>query len=193
MYESKKVLRKILSIVLAVLVTVCAGILIYIISPFYPGNIADKTVVEKGEEYTVRLSGISKYDEEGFNLVTDGFYFTYDEVYLYTDENGIARTTYDKTDKKHRLYGKFNSAFIFYDEFEFCGEILCNQQELEAFFEEPDRIYNFDINKLSEYVSDVIQYEKKFSGSATVKVYRGRCVITDVTIGETKILERKSA
>lgn len=193
MYKSKKTLLKISSAVLAVLVCVCAGIVGYIISPFYPGNIDDETVIEKGERYTVQLSGISEYDAEGFLLVTEGFYFDYDEVYIYTDENGIARTTHDKGDRKYRLNGKFNSAFISYDEFDFCGERYKNQEELEAFFELTDPIYNFDINKISEYVSDVIHFEKKFYGLATMSFYRGRCVITDVTIGTEKVLERKSA
>lgn len=193
MYKSKKTLLKISSAVLAVLVCVCAGIVGYIISPFYPGNIDDKTVIEKGEEYTIQLCGISEYDAEGFMLVADGFYFTSGEAYLYNDEKGIARITYDKTDKRCRLYGKFNSLFISYDEFDFCGEKYKSREELEAFFELTDPIYNFDINKISEYVSDVIHFEKKFYGLATMSFYRGRCVITDVTIGTEKVLERKSA
>lgn len=193
MYKSKKTLLKISSAVLAVLVTACAAILIYISSPLYPGSIDDETVIEKGEEYKVKLIGISEYNEEGFLIASDSFYFLGKETYLYVDENGFARTSYDKTDKKYRLYGKFNSAFISYDEFDFCGERFKSVEELEAFFKEPDPIYNFDIDKLSEYISEIIQYERKFHGQVTIKFYRGRCVITDMYIGSEKVLERKSA
>ncbi len=193
MYRSKKRILKISVTVLIVLVLACGAMLAYINSPLHPSGIKDKTVIEKGEEYTVKLIGVSEYDSEGFMPVTDSFYYTYNKSYLYIDEDGFARTTYDEGENKNRLYGEYNSAFVSYDEFDFCGKVYKNREELESFFKEPDPIYNFDINKLSYYISDIIHYERKFNGRATIKVYRGRCVITEVFIGEEKVLERKGA
>ncbi len=178
------------SALLLVLSCVAAGIVLFASSPLHPKNITDETVVQKGVEHTVKLSGISEYNENGFRIVADGFYYTDNKVYVYKDEEGYACTAYDKKSEAY-LLGEYNSPDVLYVNYSFTGESYKNQTELEAFFETPDRIYNFDINNLSEYIQDVVNYEKKFAGKATVKIYRGRCVITGIYIGDEKVLEFK--
>ena len=169
---------------------IAAAITLYALSPLHPKNITDETVVKKGTPYTVRLSGISDYSSKGFMPVTDGFYFTDSKSFVYTDENGYART--DKEDGGEvYVLGRYSSAFIDYEKYSFCGESYKNRQELEAFFKEPELIYDFDINNLGIYIQDIIQYKRHFSGMAEVKIYRGRCVITDVYVGAEKVLEYK--
>ena len=74
--KAKKALTKIVTALFAVLFVIGAALIIYVNSPLYPANISDEVIIEKGTEYTVKLSGVSEYDENGFRPVTDGFYFT---------------------------------------------------------------------------------------------------------------------
>ncbi len=186
----KKRLFVFVSILFCVLSFVAVILVLYASSPLHPQNITDKTVFQKGAEYTVRLTGVSDYDENGFVLVADGFYFTGEKVFVYKDEKGIARTTYDGKGECC-LLGEYNSSFIDYEKYNFCGESYKNKAELEAFFDEPECIYDFDINKLGDYVQDIINYKRHFYGNATVKIYRGRLVVTDIYIGDEKVLEYK--
>lgn len=172
------------------LLCVAAVLVLYGLSPAYPGNISDKTVAEKGAEYTIKLKGISEYDEKGFDISTDGFYFTGNNAFVHRDEEGYAFTTYDG-EGEALIKGKYNSEYIAYDNYEFCGESYKNRRDMETFFEIADPIYNFDINKLPVYVSDIINYEKQFVGKAKVRIYRGRCVITEIYIGDEKVLVLK--
>ncbi len=178
------------SALFCVLLCIASGIVLYAASPYHPKNITDETVIQKGTEYILSVNGISDYNEQGFMPVTNGFHFTSEKVFVYTDENGIARTSRDE-ESECFLLGKYNSAFINYESYSFCSERFKNVQELESFFNEADRIYDFDINKLSEYVQDVISYKKHFYGNATVKIYRGRLVITEIYIDGEKVLEYK--
>ena len=179
------------SALFCVLLCIAVSIMLYTVSPYHPKNITDKTVAEKGAEYTVSVTGVSDYNEKGFMPVTDGFYFSVkDKAFIYKDEKGIARTIYDGKGECY-LIGKYNSAFINYENYSFCGERFKSIEELEAFFGEADRIYDFDINKLSEYIQDVINYKKHFYGNATVKIYKGRLVITEIYIDGEKVLEYK--
>ncbi len=187
---NKKKLFMFLSALLLVLSVVVAALVVFVSSPLHPKNITDKTVVEKGAEYTVRINGVSDYDERGFMPVTKGFYFTGEKVFVYKDEEGFACTAYDGNGECY-LLGKYNTAFIDYESYSFCGGKYKSIDELEAFFDEPERIYNFDIDKLSEYIQDIIQYKRHFYGTLTVKIYRGRCVITEFYIDGEKILEYK--
>lgn len=179
-----------MTVILALFFVVGAALLAYVNSPLYPANISDRAIIEKGREYTVKLSGISDCDENGFRPVTDGFYFTNEKLFVYTDEEGFARTG-NEGEEDALVLGKFNSAVLSYEKYNFCGESFKNEQELQAFFDSPDPIYNFDINNLSYYISDIINYKKHFSGTATLMLYRGRCVITSVSIGDEKVLEIK--
>lgn len=188
--KGKNTLTKTVSAIFASLLLVGVAVLFYAHSPLNPANISDKTVIEKGAEYKIKLKGISEYDENGFRLVVDGFYFTSDRQLVYVSEDGYARTTDDGEGEAY-LLGKCNSADISYGKYEFCGKEYRNRQELEAFFEIPDPIYNFDINDLSYYISDIINYKKQFFGTATLRLYKGRCVITSVSIGDEKVLEIK--
>lgn len=169
---------------------IAAAVTLYAVSPWHPKNISDERIIEKGTAYTVRLNGVSDYDEKGFMPVTESFYVSSKISFIHTDEKGFAYTSYDDKSKESIL-GKYNTAFVDYEKYSFCGESFKNPEELEKFFALPDMIYDFDINKLSEYVQDVIQYKKHFSGRATVKVYRGRFVITEIFIGDEKIMEIK--
>ena len=173
---------------LSVLFCIALAVVFFALSPLHPKNITDGTVAEKGTEFTVKLTGISEFDESGFRVVTDGFNFKDKKAFLCTDSEGYARTDYDGNGEVYIL-GKYNSTEVLYENYNFCGEEYRNRTELEEFFNITDPIYNFDINKLSEYVSDVINYEKRFYGRATVKIYRGRCVITGIYIGDEKVLE----
>lgn len=188
---SRRKTGKILAGILLFLVTVCIGIVIYVVSPLNPGNVPDEKVARNGIEYTVELIGISTDEDDGFLLVTKGFYFTDGKVVVYKDDDGYARTSYTKTVPGMIMDGRYSSAKILYEDYNFCGQTYKNKEELRKFFATPDRIYDFDINKLSEYVQDILNYEKKFYGKATVKIYRGKCVITDVYIGDEKVLEYK--
>ncbi len=188
--KGKKTLTKTVSAIFAVLLILGGTVFIYAHSPLNPANISDKTVIEKGAEYKIKLKGVSEYDENGFRLVTEGFYFTDEKLFVCVDGDGYARTTDDGKGENY-LLGKCNSADISYAKYEFCGKEYRNIQELEAFFEIPDPIYNFDINDLSYYISDIINYKKQFFGTATIRLYKGRCVITSVSIGDEKVLEIK--
>lgn len=172
-----------------VLLCIAAAIVLFAASPLHPKNITDKTICEKGTEYTVRLKGISEYDEKGFSVSPDGFYLSSDKVAVYVDDEGFARTTYDGEGESYIKGRRYNSTEILYEKYSFCGESYKNRQELEAFFRLPDPIYNFDLDKLSYYIQDIINYEKQFSGKATIKIYRGRCIFTEIYIGEEKVLE----
>lgn len=188
--QAKRTLNKVMTVILAFFFVVGADLLIYVNSPLYPANISDRAIIEKGREYTVKLSGISDCDENGFRPVTDGFYFTNEKLFVYTDEEGFARTG-NEGEEDALVLGKFNSAVLSYERYNFCGESFKNKEELQAFFDSPDPIYNFDINNLSYYISDIINYKKHFSGTATLMLYRGRCVITSVSIGGERVLEIK--
>ncbi len=183
----KNNLWKILSVVAALLFCVGAGIIGYAVSPLHPRNVTDETVIRKGTEYTVKLSGVSEYDETGFFLTAENFYYVKEDVGVFVDEDGFAYTDY--TDKGDiQMNGEYCSAFVKYEDYSFCGETYKSREELEEFFETPDRIYNFDINNLSGYIQDIVSYEKQFSGKMTVRIYRKKCVITDIYIGKEKIL-----
>jgi len=188
--KAKKNLFRFTVAVFMFLLCVASVIVLYAVSPTHPKNITDETVAEKGAEYTVKLKGISEYDDGGFSIAADGFYYTGDKTFVYEDEEGYARTTYDGRGEVY-LLGQYNSAYVSYDKYNFCGESYKTQKELEAFFELPDPIYNFDIDNLSYYIQDIINYEKKFSGRATVKIYCGRCAVTEIYIGDDKVLEFK--
>lgn len=185
----KKRHRLILSVFI-VLSAICLSLLVYISSPLHPRNISDKTVAKKGDEFVIRIDGISSYDEKGFTVSTEDFYFTNEKVGVFVGEDGFAYTDYDKMGKVS-FNGKYSSPSVFYESYSFCGEEYKTKEELEDFFNLPDPIHNFDINNLSGYIQDVIHYEKQFVGKATVKIYRGKCVITEVYIGEEKVLELK--
>ena len=188
---NKKKLFTFASALFCVLLCVAVSIVLYAVSPYHPKNIADEAVIQKGAQYKVSVTGISEYNENGFKVVTDGFSFTgSDKTFVYNDEEGIARTGNDGNGECC-LLGKYNCDFINYESYSFCGERYKSIKELEAFFGEPDRIYNFDINKLSEYVQSVINYEKRFNGNATVKIYKGRLVVTEFYIDGEKVLEYK--
>lgn len=176
------------SALLCVLLCIAAALVIFVLSPLHPKNIADSIVAEKGTEYTVRLVGISDYDSEGFSVVADGFYSSKKKIFVNKDEEGYARTFYDGKGETYIL-GEYDFTDVHYENYVFCGESYKNVDELEDFFELPDRIYNFDINKLPDYIHNVINFEKKFNGKATVRIYRGRCVITEVYIDGEKVLE----
>ena len=188
--ENKKRLTAALKVIFSALLCICSVLVLYISSPLHPKNITDETVIQKGVEYNIKLSGISEYDETGFRIVTNGFFFTSEKTFVYKDEEGFAFTSYDGEGECY-LLGEYNSPFVSYENYRFCGENYKSREELEKFFEEPDRIYDFDINKLSEYIQDVLAYKKHFYGKATVKIYKGRLVITDFYIGEEKVLEFK--
>lgn len=187
---NRKRLFKKLRTALCVLLCIAAVLVLFASSPLHPKNLTDKTVAEKGAEYTVKLKGVYEYDEKGFSVAPVRFVYTGEKAFVYKDEEGYACTTYDGKGETY-VEGKYNSNDILYKNYTFCGESYKNQKELEAFFELPDRIYGFDIDKLSEYVQEVITYEKKFTGRATVRIYRGRCVITEIYIGDEKVLELK--
>lgn len=188
---NKKKLFVFLSALFCVLSCIAAAIVLYALSPYHPENITDETVLQKGEEYILSVTGVSDYDEQGFTPVTAGFYFGgREKVFVYKDENGIARTSYD-ADSECYLLGEYNSPFIAYESYSFCGETYKNKQELKAFFDEPERIYDFDLDKISEYIQDIINYKRHFYGNVKVKIYRGRLVITEFYINGEKVLEYK--
>lgn len=181
---------KLLKGILCTLLCVTAVLVLFILSPLHPKNISDCTIAEKGTEYTVKLKGISDYNENGFTVIADRFWLSKGRLFVYEGEDGFAYTSDDGNGKAY-VTGKYNSLDVMYENYTFTGEGYKNQTELEVFFKEPNRIYNFDIDKLSEYIQDSITYEKKFSGRATVRLYRGRCVITEVYIGDRRVLELK--
>ncbi len=189
--KNKRLMIKASTTVFVLLLLVAVAVFIYGNSPLYPANITNQTVIEKGEEYRIKIRGITECDEKGFTLATNGFSFTSDKLFVYVDEEGFARTT-DAGDSEVYVLGKFNSADVIYDEYIFCGQEYKTKKDLEAFFETYDPIYNFDIDKLSYYISDIINYKKQFYGTATLKIYKGRCVITSVSVGDEKVLEIKN-
>lgn len=176
--------------IFCVLLFSCLCLVAYINNPLSPRNISAKTVCEKGAEYTVSLKGISKYDEKGFTLSCDGFYFGSEKLGVYVDEEGFARTTYDEN-YEISFDGRYSNSRIDYEDYKLCSESFKSREELEDFFESPDPIYGFDMNDISYYVQDVINYKKKFSGKGKIKIYREKVIITEVFIGEEKILELK--
>lgn len=187
----KKNSWKITAVISAVLFCVGVCVVWYAFSPYHPRGISDSDVADNGTEYKVKLSGIYSYEENGFTPVINNFRWFDDKVYVFVGEDGYAYT--DDTEKSSvSVDGSYSSVYVDYGDYEFCGETYKNQRELEAFFETPDRIYNFDINNLSSYVQDIITYEKKFYGEATVKIYRKRCVITEIYIDGEKILVRNN-
>ena len=190
--KRKKLMIKISTSVFALLLLIAAVVFIYGNSPLYPANISDKTIIEKGTEYTIKIKGISKYDENGFTLATNDFYFSSDKAFVVVDDDGFAKIT-DSQDSGVYILGKFNSAVVNYENYVFCGQEYKTQEELEAFFDTADPIYNFDIDDLSYYISEIINYKKKFYGTATLKLYKGRCVITSVSIDDEKVLEYKNS
>lgn len=186
----KNKLFKSLTSIFAVLFCAAVLLIAYILSPLHPGNIPDEVIINKGAEYTVQLSGVHEYDEKGFVIGTDYFFFKNGRTFVYVGEDGFAHTTYDGKGEAY-IDGKYNSGDILYEKYSFCGESYKSPKELEAFFETPDPIYNFDVNKLSEYIRDILDYEKRFYGKATVKLYRGRCVFTEIFIGDELVLVLK--
>ncbi|MBE6773436.1 MAG: hypothetical protein E7544_04335 [Ruminococcaceae bacterium] len=188
--DIKKKHTKLILSVFICLSSICFFLLVYISSPLHPRNISYETVAKRGDEFVIRLDGISSYDEKGFTVSTENFYFPDGKVSVFVGEDGFAYTDYDKKGEVS-FNGKYSSPFIYYDGYSFCGEEYKTKEELEAFFELPDPIYNFDINNLSTYIQNIIHYEKQFVGKATVKIYRGKCVITEVYIGEEKVLKLK--
>lgn len=181
---------RITSTIFCVLLFVCLCLVAYINNPLSPRNISEKIVCEKGVEYTVKLRGVSEYDEKGFTLSCDGFYFGSEKTGVYVNEEGFARTTLDEN-YETSFDGRYSNAYIAYDDYNLCSENYKSREDFEKFFESPDPIYGFDINKISDYIQDVINYEKKFSGKAKIKIYREKVVITEIFIGEEKILELK--
>ena len=188
--ESKKATLKAFTYIFMILTFVAAVIVLYALSPFHPKNISDKTILKKGTEFTVDIRGVSDYNSDGFEPVIAGFFFGSNKAYVFEDENGFAFTTYEREGESYVL-GKYNSRIIDYENYSFCGERFKSREELEEFFEEPELIYNFDINKIGEYVQDVLAYKRHFSGKATLKIYKGRVVFADFYIGEEKVLEHK--
>lgn len=193
--EGKKMNKKKIfvftSALFCVLLCIATGIVLYAASPYHPQNITDEAVIQKGTEYTLSVTGISDYNELGFTAVTDGFNFkSKKKLFVYKDEKGIARTT-DDGQGECCFLGKYSSPFIAYENYSFCGESYKSINELEKFFEEPDPIYNFDVNNLGIYIQDVIQFKRHFYGNATVKIYRGRLVITELYINGERVLEYK--
>lgn len=188
--DNRKKRQKSIFSVLICLCAICLSLLVYINSPLHPRNISNETVAKRGDEFVIRLDGISSFDENGFTVSTEDFYFTNEKVGVFVSEDGFAYTDYDKKGKVN-FNGRYSTPTVSYDSYSFCGEEYKTKEELENFFNLTDPIYNFDINNLSGYIQDVIQYEKQFTGKATVKIYRGKCVITEVYIGEEKALELK--
>lgn len=186
----KKHLWKIYAVISIVLLLVGVGVICYVQSPYNPRNVSDADVVRKGTEYAVKISGISDYDDTGFSLVFNGLYLNDGEVFIKVSEDGFLQSV-EADEGDIRLDGKYCSPYIGYESYDFCGGSYKNQVELETFFESPDRIYNFDVNNLSGYIQDIIAYKKQFYGEATVKIYRNRFVITEVFIGEEKVLTHK--
>ena len=190
--KTKKLMIKISTSVFALLLLVAAAVFVYGNSPLHPANISDKTIIEKGTEYTIKIRGVSEYYENGFTIATNDFYFSSDKLFVVVDNEGFAKTT-ESQDSEVYVLGEYNSADVNYDDYVFCGQEYKTQEELEDFFDTPDPIYNFDINDLSYYISEIINYKKKFYGTATLKLYKGRCVITSVSIGDEKVLEYKNS
>lgn len=188
--ESKKRLTKCIFAVWSVLLCVAAAVIAYALSPLHLQNISDKTIVEKGAEYTFKLTGVSKYDENGFYVSSNDFGFSDGKVYIVSIENGFSRVTRDG-DSGDYLFSKYNSLYVPYEKYDFSSQRFKSVAELESFFEEPEPIYDFDLDKLSYYISDIISYKRKFSGKATARVYRGRYVFTEIYIGDEKVLELK--
>lgn len=186
----KKHLWKFFAFLTAVLSCIALCIIIYALSPLHPRNISDKAIIKNGTEFTVKLKGVLDCDENGFTPAADRFFLGKDEISVFVGEDGFAYTDYDsKSDIG--LNGRYSSFYISYDNYLFCGETYKNEQGLQKFFDSPDMIYNFDINNLPNYIQDVMTYEKKFYGKATVKIYRKKCVITELYIGEEKVLSHK--
>lgn len=190
--KNKRARIKVSTTVFVVLLLVAAALFIYGNSSLHPANISDQTIVEKGDDYRIKIRGIHSYDENGFEIATNGFYFTSDKLYVYVGDDGFAYTTDEQVSNTYIL-GRYNSSYITYDGYVFCGEEYKTQQELKAFFDTYDPIYNFDMDKLSSYISDIINYKKQFYGTATLKIYKGRCVITSVSVGDEKVLEYKNS
>lgn len=186
----KRKLTKILSALLLLLTCICLSIIIFVNSPLHPGGVSDEAVADKGIEYVIKLKGITECDENGFTLATDGFYFVSEPIYVYVGEDGYARTSYEPV-LGIKISGKHCSSTVAYESYSFCGETYKTKEELQEFFYSPDHIYNFSLDDLSTYIQNNISYEKQFSGKAVIKVYRGRCVITEVYIYDEKVLEFK--
>lgn len=186
----KRHLWKFFAAVTAVLFVVAVGIIAHVVSPFNPRNVSDKSVIENGTEYMVELNGISEYDENGFLPITEKFYFSKERMNVFVGDDGFAYTDYNN-ESDIVFDGRYSFAYIAYDDYIFCGESYKTKEELNKFFDSPDMIYNFDINNLSGYIQDIINYEKQFTGKATLKIYREKCVITEIYIGEEKVLELK--
>lgn len=190
--KNKSLMMKISVTAFVLLVLVAGSVFIYINSPLYPANISDETVIKKGAEYKIKIRGITECDEEGFSLATDSFSFTSEKAFVVVGEDGFASTTVSE-DSGVYVLGKFNSAEVLYDNYDFCGQEYKTKKELQAFFDEVDRIYNFDIDELSYYISEIINYKKKFYGTATLRIYKGKCVVTSVSVGDEKVLEYKNS
>lgn len=184
----KRKMTKKLAITLSVLTIICLSVIIFAVSPFNPGNVSDEKVAKFGIEYDVKLIGISKCDENGFTVATDGFYFTDEPIFVYVGEDGYAHTSYDYV-TGIKVYGRYSSLDVLYNDYSFCGETYKTKEDLQKFFDSPDPIYGFEFDKLSNYIQDIINYEKKFLGKAVIKAYRGRYIITEVYIGAEKVLE----
>lgn len=186
----KRKLSKIITTVFLLLTFSCISIIIFAVSPYNPGNISDQTAAKFGIEYKIRLRGITAYDENSCSLATNGFYFTSEPIYVYVGEDGYACTSYEPV-LGLKINGKYSSPVILYDNYTFCGQTYKNKEELNAFFAQPDPIYGFKLDQLSNYIQDIINYERQFYGEAIIKIYRGKCVITEVHIGGEKVLELK--
>lgn len=183
---AKKKLTLYLTAIFLLLFCVCAFILLHGTS----FNLKDSTVIEKGTEYSVKLKGIYTSDDDGFILAGDGFYPAEEKICVFVDENGFAKTTDEKNTGVYLSCG--NEALkIYYDKAEFCSDRYKNEEEFKEFLAEADRINGFDINKIPDYLSDIINYDKKFPGKATVRLYKGKCIVTELFIGEEKIIEVK--
>lgn len=190
MTDIRKTMPKVLVAIFLLLFAVCCGILLYANSGFHPSQISDSTAAKKGEVFTVRLTGVSGCDSEGFYILAENFYISDGTFFVGTGEDGYA-VICDDGENAARVNGKYSARFIRFDDYNFCSDIYGSKEALCDFFETPDIIYNFDINNLSEYVSDILQYEKKFNGSAVISIYRGKLVFTEIYIGDEKVLELK--
>lgn len=183
--ERKRRLLKTLVCVFAVLFLAVCAVSVYVVDSSNPKNI-----IARGNEYSFKLLGISEFDESGFTLVSQGLYSPSGKAQVVVGEDGLAKISSEEKGEDY-VFGKFVSRDISYRDYDFCGESYKDRESFEEFLNSPDRIYGFDIDNLSQYIIDAYTYEKKFSGTAKVSVYRGRCVITEIYIGEEKVFEIK--
>ena len=188
--KTKKTLSKCVAWIFAVLFCVAALIVAYAVSPLHPKNISDEVIINNGAEYTFKLTGVSKYDEGGFFVTSNDLWLSDKKLYVSNKEDGFACVT-EKSVSDDFLLGKYNSLYVPYEKYTFCGERFKSPQELAGFFEEPEPIYDFKLENFSYYVSDIINYKRKFTGMATAKIYRGRYIFTEIYIGDEKVLELK--